>query len=189
MYTQDYFTNEISFPLFECLKHFKDKKCTGLEIGCFEGKSTNWLFENILSHPDSKLHVIDTFEGGKEHIKLKLDNLHSRYLSNVEQYLPKIYTWRDRSIDVLKKILYKFDFIIIDGSHQAKNVIVDLVLGFHQLNSGGIMFMDDYTWCLNNPERRIEDIPKTAIDLFLSTFRHEYKLIHLSLRTICIQKN
>ncbi len=38
-----------------------------VEIGSFEGRSTLWILENLLRHPDSRMHCIDTFAGGAEH--------------------------------------------------------------------------------------------------------------------------
>ena len=38
------------------------KECRALEIGCFEGRSSQWFLDNILTHPDSSLTVVDTFQ-------------------------------------------------------------------------------------------------------------------------------
>ena len=51
----------------EIFKEFKDQEVFGLEIGSFEGRSAIWLLENILTHSNSHLTCVDTFEGSMEH--------------------------------------------------------------------------------------------------------------------------
>lgn len=49
------------------LKVYKNKpNLHFLEVGCFEGRATRWLLENILTNKSSKITVIDTFEGSIE---------------------------------------------------------------------------------------------------------------------------
>ena len=39
-----------------------------------------------------------------------------------------------------------FDFISVDASHQATDVLSDCVLAFQLLRRGGVMALDDYLW-------------------------------------------
>ena len=39
-----------------------------------------------------------------------------------------------------------FDFIYIDGSHQAPDVLLDALLGFKLLRTNGVIAFDDYVW-------------------------------------------
>lgn len=68
-----------------------------------------------------------------------------------------------------------FDFIYIDGSHQAKDVLTDACLSWNLLASGGIMIFDDYQW---HPSGfKDYQTPKPAIDAFLSCFEGRYNPI------------
>lgn len=64
-----------------------------------------------------------------------------------------------------------FDFIYIDGSHRSPDVIQDSILSFGLLKKGGIMIFDDY-----GKVQSIE-LPKLAIDCFLSIFAKEMKVL------------
>ena len=55
----------------------------------------------------------------------------------------------------------------IDGSHQASDVLTDLVLGFMLRRVNGIMVCDDYLWKLNRDPLLNT---KLAIDAFTNCF-------------------
>ena len=40
----------------------------------------------------------------------------------------------------------RFDFVYVDGSHQAPDVLVDAVLSALLLRKGGLLVFDDYFW-------------------------------------------
>lgn len=87
-YTQDWFSANI--PRFNIhLAHMRDKENLNfLEIGSFEGRSTGWLLENVLTHDSSKIICIDTFDGGFEHKNMNLDlqNLFEIFKNNISEY-------------------------------------------------------------------------------------------------------
>ena len=59
----------------------------------------------------------------------------------------------------------KADFIYVDGSHFAKDVLSDAVFGFELLNIGGVMLFDDaVSWRYGE---HIQDSPKVAVDAFI----------------------
>jgi len=78
----------------------------------------------------------------------------------------------------------QFDFIYIDGSHQAPDVLEDTLLAWRLLKKGGILIWDDYDWGEQYQER---EKPKVAIDAFLYIFEGKYKIIS-SHRQICVTK-
>ena len=66
---------------------------------------------------------------------------------------------------------YSFDFIYIDGSHTAKNVLTDACMAWPLLKRGGFMVFDDYLWRplgFTTVQR-----PKIAIDSFINLFEDE----------------
>ena len=68
----------------------------------------------------------------------------------------------------------KFDFIYIDGSHHAHQVMVDARHAHERLKRGGILAFDDYEWIA--PERG-DDVPQTAIDAFLDRYGSGYDVL------------
>lgn len=59
-FTEDWFSSRIT-TWNKLLKKFKTKPATFMEIGCFEGRCSTYLLENILKHKNSKLICIDHF--------------------------------------------------------------------------------------------------------------------------------
>lgn len=189
MFTFDWFSNNI--PIWEKkLKIYKNKSnLFFLEIGCFEGRATRWLLENILTGKNSRIVVIDTFDGGPDLIGWDIDekNLLYRFQENTKEYEQRIVIMKGYSQEILPTIAAKpiFDFIYIDGSHIAKDVLTDAVLSWRLLKNGGILIFDDYGWDLHEDVTRN---PKIAINTFLDIWKHEYKILHKGYQII-VQKN
>ncbi|CAG8658349.1 1483_t:CDS:2 [Dentiscutata erythropus] len=127
------------------LHHLKNEKINVLEIGSFEGRSTQMLNENIKMT-------------GKER---------------------QIEVMKSISLNALTKLNHeskiKFDFIYIDGSHVASNVLADATLAWNLLKDGGIMIFDDYEWGRYKEEY---NNPKIAIDAFIKCYNPEIEIIH-----------
>jgi len=70
--------------------------------------------------------------------------------------------------------LERYDFIYVDGSHLAKDVLIDAVLAWQILEPGGYLAFDDYTWT-EKPRQEANplDNPRLAIDAFYTIFRRE----------------
>ena len=124
-----------------------------LEIGCFEGRSTCYLIENLVSCRDVELHCIDTWNGGIEHKEgghamADMPSVEERFHHNINVAKSKVrravelVIHKGFSDKVLAKLLAEgkqgyFDFIYIDGSHQAPDVLCDAVMSFQLLKKGG----------------------------------------------------
>lgn len=147
-----------------------------LEIGSFEGRSTCWLLENILTAPDAVIHCVDPFPGP----------LLQRFSENVAPWSEHIAVHQGRSEDMLPSIPGPFDLVYIDGLHLAFNVIQDAVLTWNKLKVGGIMVFDDYLWGHPHLERSL--VPKDGVDAFLNVIHGRYELVHIGLQVI-IRKN
>ena len=162
--------NEIINPL-----HF-------LEIGCYEGQASVWLLEHI---SDAHLTVIDTFEGSKEHDAEFEKTLFSRFTKNIEPYKDRVVTFKGTSRNRLKDIVVTYDFIYIDGSHQASDVLEDAVLAFPLLKEGGIMIFDDYTW---GAGMGYFHTPRAGIDAFIDIYGSQITVLEKNSQAI-IKKN
>jgi len=188
IFTVDWFSHNIpSWDIY--LNNFKNKpNLNFLEIGSFQGRSTVWLLENILTDENSSITCIDTFEGSIEHhiySKNELINLFDIFVHNVSTFKNKINIIRGKSQEVLKLLNESFDFIYIDGDHTAVSVIEDAILSFSLLKKVGIMIFDDYEWLVMN---NYIDNPKPAIDAFLEIYANKITLLYKDYQVI-IKKN
>src|SRR5204863_204936 len=73
-----------------------------LEVGVFEGRSTVWLLEHVLTHPEATLTWVDTFAGGADHAGMDLRGLEQRFRANTAQFGAKASGHVGRSQDVLR---------------------------------------------------------------------------------------
>jgi hypothetical protein len=170
-----------------------------LEIGSFEGRSTVWLLENILTHPLAQIHCVDTFQGSPEHSEmgLNLENIRERFLSNVEPYGKKVIFWQGKSQLLLRKYPFSdlafsnpltheagllYDFIYIDGSHKAADVLEDAVLSFRLLKVGGLMIFDDYAWNGGGPTEF--DNPRRGVEAFYSVYQNQLHTMHVNYQAV-----
>lgn len=168
------------------IKPFKGKdNLRFLEIGPFEGNATVWLLENILTENNSKITVIDTFDGSQEHKELGVDcsNLIDVFNENTKKWKDKIAIIVGKSQEILPVTINRiniqnkeiFDFIYVDGSHIAEDVFQDCNNSFELLKVNGIMAIDDYLW--NGVTGKPEDTPKPGIDKFLFIHTNNYNLL------------
>jgi len=194
-FTKDWFS--WSPPIWEQL--FKQLKVDNiLEIGCFEGRATTWLIENV---DCKRIICIDTFKGGEEHTPEIMNGVYERWKKNVDIALKRsafkpevdiindnsynglIYSWENLfSWETLAELNY--EFIYIDGSHVAKDVLTDACMAWPMLSFGGVMCFDDYGWGEPIPETHK---PKLAIDTFINIFQEDLEVIHKGYQLI-VQK-
>jgi predicted O-methyltransferase YrrM len=143
-----------------------------LEVGCYEGRASNWIMENTKAN----LVVVDTFKGGQD--LPDETGLIQRFKDNVEKYIDqRIRICVGKSQEVLRKSpfdYFDFDFIYIDGSHLACDTLEDAVLAFRLLKNGGIMIFDDYTWGANLPPL---ERPCVGIDAFINVFADQLEVL------------
>jgi predicted O-methyltransferase YrrM len=147
-----------------------------LEIGVFEGRSTLWLMENVARHPESRLFYVDTFQGSAEHAGNLPSDLAARFAENLAAHRARLVGFHGRSFDGLRQLSENFfDFIHIDGSHTAPDVLSDAVLSWPLLKAGGLLAFDDYEWS-EFPDPR--QCPKLAVDAFLAVHHGTYDVVH-----------
>jgi predicted O-methyltransferase YrrM len=175
-YTEDWFTDNI-VKFNNLIPHYSSFECKLLEIGSFEGRSSNWFVENLCQNKGSSLTCIDTFMGSWEHSSTQTNNLYERFLENTRLNSNKIRVIREGSEFALPRLLSlgeKFDFIYVDGNHTFDAVMCDAIYSHQLLTPGGIIIFDDYGWGL---DRAPNLIPHHAINAFLAIHRDEYDII------------
>jgi predicted O-methyltransferase YrrM len=134
-----------------------------VEIGSREGSSTLWFLDNLLKAEASRLYCIDPWEEDPKYFENFNANIREHPHGN------KVRILRSRS---------QCDFVYIDGSHTAHDVLWDLMLSFRILRVGGAMMCDDYTWPME--QGRYLDTPKAAIDAFTTIYAEKFRWIRAS---------
>lgn len=199
------FTNNwfgVSKPTWSrLLPKFRPEKL--LEIGSFEGASACFLIDTLANSTPLELHCVDTWEGGIEsgYQGTDMGSVEERFLHNTGIAVRRaahnvdLRIHKGMSDFVLSGLLASgkrnfFDFVYVDGSHQAPDVICDAVLGFRLLRVGGVMVFDDYLWAENLPQGKDPlRCPKMAIDDFTNIYWRKISFIHApSLHQIYLQK-
>lgn len=143
---------------------------TIIEIGSYEGRSALWMLENLLQHPGSRLICVDTF-----HNRESPDGYWRRFETNVlgSPHAGKVSVSVSASLPFLASFVAagnKADFIYVDGSHRAAEVLEDLVLAFHAIRPGGVIICDDYLKGAPAGDLTLGS-PKLAVDAFTTIYR------------------
>jgi hypothetical protein len=156
-----------------------------LEVGSYEGASACYLITRVAQDAPLEIHCVDTWEGGIEHkpggyAETDMKSVEGRFHYNVQLAIDSVphavdlVVHKDSSDSALARLLAGnkrnyFDFIYIDGSHQAPDVLTDAVLAFPLLRVGGVLAFDDYLWAEALPYGRDPlRCPKPAIDAFVN---------------------
>lgn len=179
------FWNEYHYRNFEKIAiHFRSQQSVNiLEVGTFEGRTAFWLLDNI---PNAKVTVIDP-------------NVHEPNFSNNFKEWSKEndvsrFNWKcDYSFPSLLEEYAKgnqYDFIYIDGCHNACCVLEDAVLAWKILKTGGILLLDDYNMKVEDnwfyiSHKEFETYkengcmfihPREGINAFLSLYKGQYEV-------------
>ena len=181
-FTQDWFSEKnpekVVLQFEEFLSEFKGKPCMFLEIGSFEGMSTIWMLENILTEERSQIFCIDAWAEWT-------GDAFVRFVSNINKtgFRDKVRIVKGDSSEELRIFPNDyFDFIYVDGNNDEKAVIKDAIGSFRVLKKGGIIAFDDYLLGIRYPNsygsKAMNGSAKKAIDYFIETFKDELDVIH-----------
>ncbi|MGF6569814.1 putative O-methyltransferase YrrM [Paraburkholderia sp. GAS333] len=176
-----------------------------LEIGSYEGASACYLIDALAPRHPLELHCIDTWEGGVEHqpggdAPADMNSVERRFHHNVALAAARypgratIEVHKGFSDDCLAGLIAAgkkgyFDFVYVDGSHQAADVLVDAVLGFRLLRIGGVIAFDDYLWSEALPSGKDPlRCPKPAIDAFVNLNFRKVEVLSAPLYQLYVRK-
>lgn len=178
-FTTDWFDRMAKETWDQLIPQIKPRKI--LEVGSYEGASACYLIDKLAHDTELEIHCVDTWAGSVELQARGVDMaaVESRFDGNIERALANkrqvdFNKHREPSDIALSRLIAEgkrnyFDFVYIDGSHQAPDVLCDAVLGFRLLKPGCCMVFDDYLWAEKlaygrDPLR----CPKPAIDAFVN---------------------
>lgn len=140
-----------------------------LEIGAWEGRTTQWLCERVLTGPGSRIDVIDPWVGYERA---------ERVFDRVTRGLP-VRKYKGGSHEILPMLAVdrrRYQLIYVDGSHHPASVLHDFVLAWSLLCRGGLLIGDDY----GRTSRRMPVAARVAIDAWLSCHTHDITGYELS---------
>jgi predicted O-methyltransferase YrrM len=185
-FTSDWFSYAI--PNFQGITNYLKTVDSVLEIGVFQGRSTCWILENMLSDSGTLISV-DPF------IDNEIDPFTAEPVSQSPYYnAERLALWRSNTSEVrgpgqtlelrlgrsyreLARLItedHRFDFIYVDGNHAASTVLSDASQCFGMLRPGGIMLFDDYLWD-HTPDWLAR--PKMSIDAFVNMYQPQSRQI------------
>jgi hypothetical protein len=125
--------------------------------------------------PKAHLTAVDTWEGSDEDKGRDTLNLaEKRFDSNLERYKDRLEKYKGSSYSFFQTCEDKFDFVYIDGSHHADDVMCDAIKAFERLRVGGVLIFDDYLW---RHYKLPSDNPAGAINAFLKMKCGTYELL------------
>jgi len=186
-FTEEWFDPVI--PLWtELFKQYKHPITSVLEIGCYEGRATIWVCENVLT--DSSItynyDVIDTFggsleESGMKGTKERLDEddfIEDNFKHNISFFNPweinfNIHKGFSQVILPTFPKEEKYDFIYIDASHRSDDTFIDAYYAHNLLKKGGLLIFDDFGWKDPNDDSKVNS-PQVGITMFYEFYQKEY---------------
>ena len=140
-------------------KIFKNEKVNILEIGSYSGASAVALSKFL---PLSKVFCFDI---NISNFKFKSKNIYVYGLDTSDEL---------SVIKILNKIfskhnIKKFDFIIDDGSHNLKDILINLKLFFKRVKTGGFYVIEDFKY--PNYYEQNKDIDHIFINQLLNNLK------------------
>ncbi|KAF9443868.1 glycosyltransferase family 8 protein [Macrolepiota fuliginosa MF-IS2] len=179
--TQDWFSHNI--PTWKKLIEDVGRQTPSprvLEIGSWEGRSAVFMLTE-LCNPTGSIVCIDHFDllttaAGKERYKKLHHNLRIAGADNY-RVLPQFSFPALMSLleEELEKTQPGFDWVYVDGSHEAVDTMLDGELSWRLARKGATVIFDDYHW-----DKEPEDSkhhPKRGIDTFLKLHEGEYECL------------
>ena len=155
-FEHDWFT--VHIPVWDrLLQPLEQRAARVLELGSFEGLSACYLLWRL---PDAHVTCVDTFNW------FDIADLEGRFDRNVALVDPtRVRRLTGRTSDVLPRLVDEqatFDFIYVDASHMALDVLSDAAQAWKLLAPEGLIVFDDYGLDYEDPMLS----PTRAIDAF-----------------------
>ena len=172
-----------------------------LEIGCFEGLTSNYILDNLLAE-NGKLFCVDPLTDvylnenlseldskNNETVYKFFNNQYNRFLENTKNNSHKINLIRNLSAvalpELLKDFAEKIDLVYVDGDHRASAVYLDAVNSFNLCKKGGFIVFDDYLWGVDIYG---SEAPKFGIDKFLQNYNDKLEVIINNYQVVVLKR-
>ena len=159
-----------------------DDPIVAIEIGSFEGRSTIFFADCLLQHQQSRLYCVDTWLGGEEIERVKLNynmaTVEANFDHNISQHRSALQIIKQKGSSQqwlshhLAAYSGRVDFVYVDGSHTQRDTIIDVTLSLLLVRSGGVVIIDDYNNNMATADQMLR--PKRAVDFLATTFEKEF---------------
>ena len=124
-----------------------------VEVGSWKGKSSAYMAVEIAnSNKNIDFYCVDTWKGSLEHHGYDdLEELYDIFLRNMKPVEKYYFPLKIPSLDAVNKFEDKsLDFVFLDGSHEYKDIVQDIIAWTPKIKKGGVIAGHDYY--PNNPE-------------------------------------
>jgi predicted O-methyltransferase YrrM len=198
-FSSDWFTNAL--VNFDYIKTYliKEEKAINdiLEIGSHEGRSSCWMLENMLTDTGTMTCIdpfadrpVTAFSYDSIPEDRSIENLFRANTAEVRKPGQTLEVVANMSFHALAQLIVdkrQYDFIYVDGSHNADDALADAVMCFGLLRPGGVMLFDDYLW--EDGVSAYLGRPKQSIDAFVNMFYHRLKLGLVNYQLAIVKKD
>ena len=152
----------------ELLASLKGQPVKALEVGCYQGMSSCWLLDNILTHQQSSLTCIDRRFDSKFKENITKTGAESRVTFLEGQTHQQMANCTPDSFDLVN---------LQDRCKLSNHSEQNARLAWKLVKSGGFVIFASYGW--RNPNNS-EQNPGAGIDRFLASLKDQWKPVHLS---------
>lgn len=159
-----------------------------LQLGSFTGTASKWLLDNVLTGEGSHLDDVDLLIPNSElsHFNFDWQQVQETYEETISPY-SNVTFHNETTIDFLKKANYDYyDFIYVDASHDAVDVLIDAELSWPSLKIGGIIAFDDYMWGVEDHNNL--RTPKRGVETFHQRRHNKLQLVNKPTNQIWLKK-
>ena len=119
-----------------------------VEVGSWMGRSAAFMAVEIInSGKDIRFDCVDHWRGSVEHGQVNADALYRAFLANTAPVRHVVNPVCHTSLDAAR--LYEdesLDFVLIDASHEHKDVLADIQAWLPKVKPGCVLAGDDYYW-------------------------------------------
>ena len=168
-----------------------------LEIGSHEGRSSCWMLENMLTDTGTMTCIdpfadrpVTAFSSDSIPEDRSIEQIFRANTAEVRKPGQTLEVVANMSFHALAQLIVdkrQYDFIYVDGSHNADDALADAVMCFGLLRPGGVMLFDDYLW--EDGVSAYLGRPKQSIDAFVNMFYHRLKLGLVNYQLAIVKKD
>ena len=166
-FTIDIFSHRLALWT-EQLKVLKDEPVKALEVGCYQGMSSCWMLDALLTHPDSHLTCIDSKLDPKFKENIARTGAESRFSLHQGKSHAQMEQLTENSFDLVN---------LQDRCKLTQHTAKNASLAWQLAKPGGLIIFSYYGW--RNPQDSQQD-PKVGIDGFLASVKDRWQPVHLS---------
>lgn len=173
-----FFNNAAEFTA--TMKSLAGRPIRYLEIGVYEGASALWMFENVLTHPESRAVLIDWWNQERwSNLWKSAVEVEAQARRLLAPYASQVEILKGDRLEMLKQLQgQRFDVAYIDGSHERQDVLDDSLAVWPMVEVGGLVLWDDYRWRIGRSKKfRPPTQTQAGIDEFLATVQGQYEVL------------